>query len=352
MSLAQLQIHHLRNIKSARLDFHPHINLFSGVNGSGKTSVLEAIYLLGSGHSFRTREILPLISQGEETMTVFSRTLDEQSISIQKSVHSPTLVRINKLTCQSSSELAHFLPCQVFYQDIFQIIDAGPAIRRTVLDWGLFHVKQDYHFLWKDYKRALKQRNYLLKQKASPKDLEPWNSILDELASRLHQAREQYFLQLRPEFEKTLMQLSNFHCSLNYYKGWDKRDNGKSLATILAESYQKDILRQFTHYGPHQADLFVASEDFTAKQYLSRGQQKILLFALKLAQANLTPKSCIYLCDDLASELDKGHVERLLHFFLTVNGQFFITSTQPLDDYFQTSKDIKLFSVLEGKVTE
>ncbi|ASQ47498.1 DNA replication/repair protein RecF [Legionella clemsonensis] len=352
MSLAQLQIHNLRNLKSARLDFHPHINFFSGINGSGKTSILEAIYLLGSGHSFRTREILPLISQGEETMTVFSRTFDQQTISIQKSLHSPTQVRINKLACQSSSELARFLPCQVFYQDIFQIIDAGPSVRRSVMDWGLFHVKQDYHSLWKDYKRALKQRNFLLKQKASPKELLPWNRILDDLASQLHHARENYFLQLRPKFEKTLEQLSSFHCSLSYYKGWDKRDTGKSLAIILEENYQKDVLRQFTQYGAHQADLSVASEEFTAKQYLSRGQQKILLFSLKLAQASIMSKPCIYLCDDLASELDKVHIERLLNFFLTLEGQFFITSTLPLVDSLTSQTKSKMFSLVDGNVTQ
>ncbi|CEK09130.1 DNA replication/repair protein RecF [Legionella hackeliae] len=350
MSLAQLQLYNLRNIQSARLDLHSRINFFTGENGSGKTSVLEAIYLLGSGHSFRTREILPLISHGEESLTVFARTFDEQSISIQKSVHSPTQVRINKHVCQSSSELAHFLPCQVFYQDIFQIIDAGPSVRRSVMDWGLFHVKQNYHSLWKDYKRALKQRNVLLKQRAHPRMLTPWNLIISDLATKLDEARGEYFLLLCPEFEKTLRQLTTLDFSLQYYKGWDKREAGKSLVTILEENYEKDIARQFTQYGAHKADLFLTSDEFSAKQYLSRGQQKILLFALKLSQAKLMSKPCLYLCDDLTSEFDKYHIERLLNLFMEIEGQFFITSTSSLSEFFVNDSEQNFFSLRQGKI--
>ncbi|WED42919.1 DNA replication/repair protein RecF [Legionella cardiaca] len=350
MSLAQLKIHNLRNIKSAHLELHPQINLISGSNGSGKTSLLEAIYLLGSGHSFRTREILPLVSQGEDALTVFARTNDEQSISIQKSLNLPTQVRLNTLACHSSSELARFLPCQVFYQDIFQIIDAGPSVRRNVMDWGLFHVKQDYHALWKNFKRALKQRNALLKQKALPRDLSPWNHLLADLSIQLHEARESYFLKLGPEFEKTLQELTNFHCSLSYYKGWDKRNSGKSLITILEESYQADVTRQFTHYGAHQADLYVISSDFNAKQYLSRGQQKILLFALKIAQAKLVTTPCVYLCDDLTSELDKEHIGRLLNVICRLEGQFFITSTLSMQAIHNFNNTSHSFSLEDGNV--
>ncbi|KTC84936.1 DNA replication/repair protein RecF [Legionella brunensis] len=350
MSLARLQIHNLRNISAARLELHPQINFIHGDNGSGKTSLLEAIYLLGCGHSFRTREILPLISRGHDFLTVFARTIDEQSVSIQKSLSSPTQVRLNTQPCQSSSELAHFLPCQVFYQDIFQIIDAGPSTRRSVMDWGLFHVKQNYHSLWKDYRRALKQRNTLLKQKSSPHELSPWNNILAELATQLHQMRECYFLQLRPIFEDTLKQLTDVHCTLSYYKGWDKRQTGKPLNIILEENYQPDVVRQYTHYGAHHADLFVFSEEFNAKQYLSRGQQKIILFALKLAQATLTPSSCIYLCDDLASELDNVHVERLLNLICQIKGQFFITSTSLVPSMFNFMNDYQQFTLVDGNL--
>ncbi|WP_028389369.1 DNA replication/repair protein RecF [Legionella fairfieldensis] len=326
MSITLLQIQNLRNIKSAKLHFHPHLNVIIGNNGSGKTSLLEAIYLLGSGHSFRTREISPLINYTEDCLTVFARMDDEQTISIQKSAYKPTQVRLNSYPCLSSSELAYFLPCQIFYQNLFQIIDAGPTVRRNLLDWGLFHVKQNYLSLWKDYKRALKQRNSLLKQSKNQQQLHPWHLILDDLANQLDALRMDYFEQLDYEFQQILPQLTNLECSLFYYKGWDRKNSGKPLATILAENYASDCLRQFTQYGAHQADLIVQTNELKAKQYLSRGQQKIILFALKLAQARLVAKPCVFLCDDMPSELDEDHLSRLLNFISRMNGQFFITA--------------------------
>lgn len=328
MTLQQLQIHNLRNLSSLRLDLHPSLNIIEGPNGSGKTSFLEALYLLGSGHSFRSREITPLITEGKDELTIFARTNDEQTISIRKSLSTPTQVRLNGQACHSSSELAHFLPCQAFYQDIFQIVDAGPTVRRSLLDWGLFHVKHHYHELWKDYRRALKQRNSLLKQKSSIKYFEPWDLILSDTAQQLDLLRKDYFEQLNKTFQAILPQLSELECSLTYYKGWDRRKTGKSLADILAESHQSDLLRQFTQYGAHQADLMVESNNLKIKHYLSRGQQKIILFALKLAQTQLLTKPCLFLADDIAAELDKVHLSRLITLLKTSKGQFFLTTIE------------------------
>jgi DNA replication and repair protein RecF len=325
MTLANLQIQNLRNIHSARFDFHPHLNFIVGANGTGKTSFLEAIYLLGSGHSFRTREISPLISHESDCLTVYARTFDGQSVSIQKSLSTPTQVRLNTYPCQTSSELAYFLPCQVFYQDLFQIIDAGPSVRRSLLDWGLFHVEHSYHSLLKEYKRALKQRNALLKQRAADKDFVPWNRILVDLALKLDSHRKSYFSQLKIEFKKSLAVLTTIECDLIYYKGWDRKGSDKSLESILSQSHQTDLQRQYTQHGPHQADIVIDVNDFKAKHFLSRGQQKIILFALKLAQSTLLNKSCVFLCDDMASELDTEHLNRLLRLIDTIDGQFFIT---------------------------
>lgn len=335
MTLAQLQIQNLRNIQSLRVNLHPHLNLIVGANGTGKTSFLESIYLLGSGHSFRTREISPLVRHGAECLTVFARTVDEQSISIQKSLSSPTQVRLNNHPCHSSSELAHFLPCQVLYQDIFQIIDAGPSVRRSLLDWGLFHVEHSYHPLWKSYRRALRQRNSLLRQKAGKTEIEPWNLTLEQLGNKLHVFRADYFAKLDSVFQTLLNKLTEIECNLIYYKGWDKKGVNKSLSAVLADSYELDLARQFTHYGAHQADLMIESKKQKAKHYLSRGQQKIIVITLKLAQTLLLATPCIFLCDDIASELDQAHLISLFNLINAFSGQFFLTATDrqilPLD---------------------
>ncbi|WP_131781966.1 DNA replication/repair protein RecF [Legionella gresilensis] len=325
MKLNDIQITNLRNISSAKLDLHLHLNFITGDNGSGKTSFLEAIYLLASGHSFRSREISALVSHEQDSLVVFANTIDNQYVSIQKSLRSSTMARINGQPCLTSSELAFFLPCQVIYQDIFQIIDAGPAIRRSLLDWGLFHVEHPYHTIWKDYRRALKQRNTLLKQRAASTALIPWNKILSTLAKQLNDYRQAYFLKLMEAFKIILPQLTNVECLLNYYKGWDRRNEGRNLETILAASYEVDLARGQTHYGAHQADLTIMSKDIKVRHFLSRGQQKMILFALKFAQTALLGGSCVHLIDDFTSELDEEHLQRLLKYIVKSEDQFFIT---------------------------
>lgn len=327
MSLVDLHIHHLRNISSARLRFNSKCNLIYGANGSGKTSLLEALYMLASGHSFRTREISPLVSHGELMLTVFARNLDNDSISIQKSISSPTQVKINGRSCQSSSELAHLLPTQIFYQDIFQIIDAGPTVRRGLIDWGLFHVEQSYHDVWKRYRQVLKQRNALLRQKAPISSFIPWDEMLVSCAVELDKMRAAYFKQVTLVFHKYLERLVDIPCTIEYYKGWDRRETGKSLATIISEQFTSDSQQQYTHSGAHQADIIFELSSKKAKQLLSRGQQKMVLIALKLAQASMVSKTCIYLFDDITAELDTTHLSNLIDCLTQIRGQLFLTTT-------------------------
>lgn len=326
MSLTHLNVHHVRNIAQAQLALHPRFNVFCGANGSGKTSLLEAIYLLGTGHSFRTRETASLIRQGESALTVFARTHMQDSISIQKSLTSHTTVKINQQPCNRSSELAYFLPCQSFYQDIFHIIDEGPAVRRGLLDWGLFHVKQSYLAIWKDYRRVIKQRNALLRQKASAQQCEPWNHLLVNLASQLDVMRAEYFYDWSAAFQSIVAQLTDTPCTIRYYKGWDKKNTGKDLATILKEQFVSDTQAQYTHSGAHHADIIFETTSLHPRQSLSRGQQKIILIACKLAQAQLLSKPCVYLFDDIAAELDAHHLQRFIACLRQIKGQFFLTA--------------------------
>lgn len=352
MSLKDLQIHNVRNIPQARIALHPRFNVFFGANGSGKTSLLEAIYILGTGHSFCTREIVTLVRHNESALTVFARTFADESISIQKSISSPTHVKLNQQPCQRSSDLAHFLPCQAFYQDIFQIIDEGPSTRRSLLDWGLFHVKQSYLAIWKDYRRVIKQRNALLRQKADIKQCTPWNNMLVELAHELDAMRVDYFRDWSEAFQLFVSQLTDLPCSIHYYKGWDKKASGKDLATILVEQFASDSQAHYTHSGAHQADIFFDAGPLKAKQSLSRGQQKIILIALKLAQAHLLQKPCVYLFDDIAAELDAAHLQRFVECLEHVKGQFFLTAIDP--SYLQTwinVQDVRLYEINKGCFT-
>jgi DNA replication and repair protein RecF len=331
MILSELRIHHLRNISFAQLKLNARFNFICGPNGSGKTSVLEALYLLSCGHSFRSREISPIIAHHEQALTVFAKSFDQETISIKKSCSGPTQVKLNNLFCSSASQLAYALPCQIIYSDIFQIIDAGPSIRRNLLDWGLFHVKHNYFSVWKEYYKVLKHRNALLKQHSPYAHFVPWDKQLSQLANQLHMLREDYFTQWEIEFTKVLIQLSDIECTLKYFKGWDKKNSGNDFEHILAHGFEMDRQKLYTQHGAHQADIIIETHNSKAKRILSRGQQKIILISLKLAQANLLNQDCLYLIDDLPAELDVIHQKKLIQYFLNRKGQYVITSTLNMD---------------------
>ncbi len=350
MIISELHIHNLRYISSARLHFNPGFNFVSGINGSGKTSLLEAFYLLGSGHSFRSRDLSSIISYGADNLTVFGRSLENDMISVQKSLSKPTLVKINNQFCPSSSKLAYSLPIQVFYQDLFQIMDAGPAVRRSLLDWGLFHVKHDYLHLLNQYKRLIKQRNALLKQRADSQQFMIWDQQISDLGEQLDQQRNAYFLQWQEEFHAILNQLSSINCKISYFKGWDKKGLGSSLFEVLQKNLPNDQLRLYTQQGCHQADLIIEASDNKAKNVLSRGQQKIILIALKLSQAIMLDKPCLYLFDDLAAELDNHHQHKLMDYLSSQKHQMVFTSTEPLSTINdKIAGQASYFKVTEGE---
>lgn len=331
MILADLKIHNVRNINSLHLSLHPQFNLISGTNGTGKTSILEALHLLSCGHSFRSREISPIISHHRQELTVFARSTDKQTISIQKSTTAPTRIKLNNQYCSTTSQLAYALPCQVFYADIFQIIDAGPGVRRSLLDWGLFHVKPCYLQLWKEYKAVLRQRNALLRSKAPYSHFIPWDKQLVQLAYQLHNLRNEYFDQWMVQFNNVLKELTPVPCFMNYFKGWDRKNLGKLLEDILVANFSQDQQRGYTQFGAHQADINIEHSSGKAKQTLSRGQQKIVLIALRLAQGNLLNNDCLYLFDDFSAELDPMHQQRVLQLLTNRSGQYILTTINRLE---------------------
>ncbi len=352
MSISQLDIHTFRNIATLRLYPHARWNIIFGENGSGKTSLLEALSMISTGRSFRTRDIHALVTYGEEALMLFARTFADQTISVKKS-KADMQVWIDQKPCSKRSELAQLLPCQLFYQDIFSIIDAGPSIRRTVLDWGLFHVKHEEVLLWREYARVLKQRNSLLRQHAPRSHFKPWDVLLEELSEALHQQRQAFCLEWFDIFGVTLSHLTTQSCVMTYEKGWDKKNTGKRLLDILEEQWAMDSAQQYTHSGAHQADLILSTSTLKVKQSLSRGQQKMILLALKLSQAQLVSKKCIYLFDDIFSELDFEHSQRLLSYMDALSGQFFFTCTQPDVFYkYLNSKQACFFSMKCGQLVQ
>lgn len=363
MSIQKLNVMDIRNLKSISFQPSPVINLFVGLNGSGKTSILEAIHMLALARSFRTSKIKPVIRAGHEKYTIFGvidsfKYASSLSVGVSRGLYDAmSQIRVAGEVVKSSSELARLIPIQVINPDTFRLLEGSPKLRRGFMDWGLFHVKHKVFFpAWKRMQKALKQRNHLLRHgRVTSAEISPWNHEFIQAALLIDKLRYSYIDQLLPYFNQMLKALCRLdQVKINYYRGWDK---DQELSTILDKGLAKDTLSGYTHSGPQRADLRVKVGKINALDRLSRGQIKLLVCALKLAQGHLlsdvTGNKCIFLIDDLVSELDIRHQRALCHLLQEMKNQVFITCVEEkaLADFWLPNIDYKVFHVKQGTVT-
>jgi DNA replication and repair protein RecF len=333
MSIRRLCISQLRNIRQAELELR-RVNLLCGPNGSGKTSVLEAVFVLGSGRSFRATRLDPVIHHEARQCTVFASLLGEEegagpvAIGVSRDRDGSFVGRIQGQAIRNSAELARRLPLQLINSDTFALLEGGPKVRRQFLDWGVFHVEHGFHRVWLDVHRCLRQRNALLRHdRISMSQLEIWNSRLAESATQLDELRLRYFDAFYPIFQQTLRELVNLDgLELGYLRGWDRE---RTLEAVLTEQIEKDRVRGFTQSGPHRADIRVRIRGLNAAEVLSRGQQKLVVAAMKLAQGRLFSatqgRDCVFLVDDLPAELDREHRRQLCQLLAAMRCQVLLS---------------------------
>lgn len=318
MPLGRLDVSNVRNISRAGLELGPRATLFFGDNGSGKTSLLEAVYFLGSGRTFRSQSADPLIRRETESVTVFGEQVDDDGrryrLGVSRGRDGAREVRINGESVQRTSDVARLLPILVLGPQTVDLVMAGPSLRRRFLNWGVFHVEHAFGELWEQYSRALRQRNQLLKsQTASAREMQIWSDSLSEFAEKVDQQRGRYFERFRTHFTRvstTLMGENSLDS--RYYRGWE---SGRPLRDVLAEQEEADRRRGFTQSGPHRADIRLRVAGQNAANVCSRGELKTLAWSLVLAQGECFQQgrnaSLTYLVDDLSAELDQAHRQRV-----------------------------------------
>lgn len=353
--LSRLEISDFRNLSDVKIYPCENFNIFYGENGSGKTSLLEAIYHLGVGRSFRTSVLSNLIQRGCEKFSVFGE-VSSVPIGIERFCNGEFSIRVQKKDIYSAAELANTLPLQLIDHSIYNLIDLGPKTRRNFIDWGMFHVKHsDFLFIWKKMRRLLKQRNSALKMKpVLKKNIEIWDADFVDTAYLIDSLRREYLDDFRPIFSKVIKELLDVdEVELVFYSGWSEK---KTLNEALKESLIKDIERGYTQLGPHRADLRFFINRVPVYDALSRGQLKLFTCAMKLAQAVLLKenmqKQCVFLIDDLASELDEKHQKIFCDFLSKLNSQVFLTSARfgSFDDLF-CEKKINIFNINHGIIS-
>jgi len=357
MSIEHLEITHFRNLRKASLDPSPALNFIIGNNGSGKTSLLEAIYFLGTAKSFRTPHSKQAILFGESEFVVFAKIGSQGDVSIPmgiaKSQDSMTIKVANR-AATSASVLANTLPVQLINPDVHKMLEEGPRFRRRFLEWGLFHVKPTYFQHWQECRQILKQRNAALKAGLPSREIEQWNVFLCEKTETITSFRQQYLEDLQPYVAAMLERCGPLPVvDIKLSRGWTKH---KTLIEVLHENLASDRERGFTQYGPHRSDLTINCQGMRAKEVVSRGQQKMITALLKLAQIQMLnqleqqPKA-VLLVDDLPAELDHQFRGALLDRIAELNTQSFVTATDlSLLGKHSLLENSKMFHVEHGVV--
>lgn len=360
-----MDVRQLRNLSSVSVEPSPGLNVLVGENGSGKTSFLEAIYLLGHGRSFRGNRTSPLLQYGGDQFTLFLRFQNGHSVGLTKgSKLRDRVLKYNGEVQKGWQDVATALPVQLFNNDSFSLLDGGGRVRRQFLNWGVFHV--EHHFLrhWRQQQQALKQRNALLKSRDTERSLAqrlaPWTEQFCAHSEVVSKYRHEYVQRLIKELNACLLTLLPSiveQFSVDYHSGWDE---SRSLRDVLDDAFDRERRYGATQFGPHRADLLLRIEGQAASDVLSRGQQKLLASALKLSQIRIQKAQgahqLVVLIDDLAAELDTRNAARLLDILLAENLQTFVTAVTEKDVPKSTQTHIatgtRKFHVEHGKISE
>lgn len=356
MTLLKLDVFSVRNIHSATIQPSPNLNFVTGANASGKSSLLEAIFILGRARSFRTQYVKQVIGFDRSELIVAAQhrqyhgSVSNFGIQINAK---QTEIRIDQENRQKA-DLAYLFPVQLIHPKSYRLLDAGPQNRREFLDWGIFNQNRNFLASWRRYTKAVQQRNVLLRTRQT-KQLPAWNKELVEHGNTVNTFRKNYIQLLEPVFLQIASHfLDTAQIDLRFAAGWDEQLN---LETVLSNNLEKDLRYGFTHAGPHRADFLTFHNTRLAKDYLSRGQQKLLVLALLLSQVSLlnneAQNNCCILVDDLTAELDTVNRSKLLKYLADLGCQVFITGTG-LSDFgdLSTLNNYKVFHVEHGCIQE
>ncbi|QOW24541.1 DNA replication/repair protein RecF [Lysobacter sp. H23M47] len=373
MRVTRLDIRNLRGFSEVQLFPGPALNFFSGDNGAGKTSVLEALHLMAYGRSFRGRVRDGLVRNGEAALEVFlewnenrpgpSALVDASDLQVAASERKAGLRhsgqdwsgRLDGENVTQLGELCAALAVITFEPGSHALITGPSELRRRFLDWGLFHVERDFFSTWRRYSRALKQRNALLKTRVPQPQLDAWDAELVHAGEPLSRYRQVYLDALQPHFVELMREMAPAlgESRLDYVPGWRRDEMPFADALLLARD--RDLQAGFTSVGPHRADWRIDFGSIPGRDALSRGQAKLTALSALLSQAEHfaadTGQQPIIAFDDLASELDRGHQQRVLSRLIESGAQVFITGTEIPAVLAQSGADFAMFHVEQGVIS-
>lgn len=336
MALARsLRVQHVRTHKDYTLAFAPTVTVITGANGSGKTSLLEAVYIALQGSSFKGSDKDVLRRQAEwyridlmltdETMRTVKFDTNRQTGRKQFVIDDKTYYRL---------PLQHRLPVVLFEPDDLRLLHGSPERRRRFIDRFISQVDSTYATTLRRYERALRQRNTLLKRQATSDDFFAWNVALSEHGSIIIEKRLHFIDKLNDQLNQTYEAIARQGDDVCMVYSLPRAENIKQkLLGDLHHATQKDLLLGFTTVGPHRHDIIFEFNKSPALTVASRGEVRSIVLALKFLEIDIieqvTNKKPIVLLDDVFSELDDARQQHLIT--LTKSHQIIITSATSSD---------------------
>jgi len=333
VALSQFRATGFRCLEATEFEPHPRLTCLSGANASGKTSVLEAIFYLGRGRSFRAGSNRELLQEGAEQFALFGR-IDAGADTHRAGVEvepGQRRVRVDGENA-AAADLARVLPVQAIDPEIHNLVQGGPEFRRRFLDWGVFHVKHEFLGVWQRYQTALKQRNAALRQGFTARSIRSFEEEVITAGEHVARLRADYFSDYMQFLSPIVDDFLPFAVKCSYLRGWPE---GASLLEALEQTWDGDQARGTTHRGPHRAELKLEVQSRRARYRVSRGQQKLLAAAMIIAQvrqlAAAMSGNLVLLVDDPSAELDPDNRRRLFALLADVPAQLFVAALDPAD---------------------
>ena len=329
MFVQELEITNLRILDSVTLAPGRGLNVLYGPNGSGKTSVLEALHLLGVGRSFRSRRHNEMVRRGTGGFRVVGAISRETSVRRLGLEHGSEGLRIrcDGQSITTASLLAKELPLVLLTPDSQRLMTEGANLRRQLLDWCLFHVEPGFLPVFKRFRRVLKQRNAALRSQENARTVRSWDEELVESGNAVHELRARYVDVFLPAVDSMVGSLLSFRVTLEYRAGWPE---GQTLEAALGDSFSSDMARGFTQVGPQRGDLAFVLDGVAARKLMSRGEAKLFVAGMILAQAahfiEHVGRMLVVMVDEVASELDEESRRRIFAALGSLGVQTFVTT--------------------------
>ena len=376
MRIKSLKLLYFRNYLSTNIEVHPSLNVLVGNNANGKTNIIESIFCLALGKSYRTKSDSECIMFGE-TATAMSCVVNKNDKNLDIMLGINNKGKSAKIAGIKKTKLTDFvgeLNVVLFSPEDLQLVKGSPALRREFINREFYQYSRIYHKYYLMYQHLLKQRNsYLKDMRKNPKDemflayLETITSQLAKVAIYITKERVSFVHEISALTYQNMLNISNGQEtlkikykssvleSLNITDVNDTNFTEENLVKVMMKKSFDDIMRGSTKIGPHQDDLEFYINDLDAKMYASQGQQRSIVLSLKLAEINyLKSKTGTYpvlLLDDVLSELDKNRQLKLLD-AINENVQTFITTPSISDIKEDLLKKAKVFKIEEGNISE